>query len=127
MKKGRKVLEFKGIVKSIKKGEVAHIEVITIASDDESYEIFLDVHEKLRVFNKGDKVVFAIHGSRPRFNPDDFVGKGTVFKLSKENGHHKLLISIGGLLLMLKSKEKINKIKVGDEVYVKISKRKTVS
>jgi len=121
------IVEFKGKVESIKPGEIPKILIANIISNDNTYNIIMDVHEEVKTIDEGDNVEVIISKNLPEYKKGiDFVAKATAF-LIKPIGKNavKILLSIGGLQVQLiapKDKIPLDKDELPVDVFIKISK-----
>jgi len=121
------IVEFKGKVESIKPGEIPKILIANIISNDNTYNIIMDVHEEVKTIDEGDNVEVIISKNLPEYKKGiDFVAKATAF-LIKSIGKNavKILLSIGGLQVQLiapKDKIPLDKDELPVDVFIKISK-----
>ncbi len=119
----RKILSLKGEVASIESGKIPKILVYKIFSPRESAEVNMEVHEVLKVADEGDKVVLEVFEGKPRkIGENDFVGRGYLLKVARENEKVKYVFSIGGFIMTLLVKEEINELKVDREFYIRLKK-----
>jgi len=115
--KQSKIFEIKGVVENIELSKIPRVVTLSIKSSQGKSKVFMEVHEDILVFKKGDKVTLSLYRNKPKFRKDDFLGVGAVMKAEKNS----LLISIGGFLVSIEGKVK-TALTVGDKVYVKLSK-----
>lgn len=115
--KASKFIELKTVVEKVEYSKIPQVMNLNITSKDKKYKVFMEMHENLVLFREGDEVFLGIYFEKPVFKKDDFLGRGTVFKVEKD----KIYISIGGFLTVIEGKMK-SLPNVGSEVYVKLSK-----
>jgi DNA-directed RNA polymerase subunit G len=116
-----KLLSFRGSVVSVEKELIPKMYITRIVSDDGSYEVEMDTHEDLITFKEGDRVEVELSRDIPQYRDGvDFVGRGTVVSKRVQNSKHATLISIGGLLFIVKTPEELP-ILPTEKVYVKVA------
>ncbi len=89
-------------------------------------DFVMDVHEDILIFKDKDIVEFYIDSNKPTCNTKtDLCGTGYVVTIKKDGVVSKLIISIGGFMLIVSSKEIdfIQKFKPLMKTYIKLSKR----
>ncbi len=130
------VLEFTGTVEDLEKELIPKIYKARIVSDDGIYTVEMDLHEEVKVYPKGTRVRFRITKQIPDYDPEDFVGKATLVSTrvrsvsgesEKEVKYKEYLLSIGGLIVILKIKglEHDPQLKPLDKVYIHIKELKS--
>jgi DNA-directed RNA polymerase subunit G len=118
---GEKLLSFTGSVVSVEKELIPKMYVARIVSDDGAYEVEMDTHEDLIVFKEGDRVEVEVSRDVPEYRDGvDFVGRGTVVSKRREKDKHAMLISIGGLLFIVRTSSELP-IMPTEKVYVKVA------
>jgi len=118
---GEKLVSFRGSVVSVEKELIPKMYITRIVSDDGSYEVEMDTHEDLIVFRGGDQVEVEVSREVPQYRDGiDFVGRGTVISKRAEGGKHATLISIGGLLFIVRTPNELP-ILPTEKVYVKVA------
>ncbi len=119
----KKLLSIKGTVASIELGKIPGIYFCEILSNNRKYEITLELHEKLKIINEGDKVSFELFDGKPRkISESDFIGRAYLFKIIKSNGEEKYVLSIGGLVVTIIAKEPIKNVSLDRNYYIKLHK-----
>ncbi len=126
MKLRKGYLEFTGKVVSIDKSPLPQIYISVI--EGEGLQAKLDLVKDLLIFEEGDEVNVVLSGKLPAYEEGkDLVLWGYVMS-RKEEGEgkakaYKLLVSLWGFLLVLKSRKDLSKyFNIMDRVYLKISK-----
>jgi len=118
----KKILAIKGDVKSVELGKIPKIYLYKIISSDKETIVNLELHEDLKVVEEGDRVSLEIFEEKPRrVGEKDFVGKGYLFKIEREDSKSKYIFSIGGFIMSLVSNKSINELKNHKEYYIKVS------
>ncbi len=119
----KKLLSVRGTVASIELGKIPGIYFCKILSNNRKYEITLELHEKLKIINEGDKVSFELFDGEPRkISESDFIGRGYLFKITKSDNKEKYVLSIGGLVVTIIAKEPIKNVSLDKDYYVKLHK-----
>ena len=91
-------------------------------------KIKMDIHRKVNLFSKGDKVTFLLSTSLPKYEEGkDFVAHGYVIAKRIEDGKPVLYISLWGFLVIITLPKDVDllHLNVMDKVYVKISHSST--
>lgn len=116
------IVAFKGTVVSVERELIPKMYIARIRSDDGAYEVEMDTHEDLIVFREGEAVEVVVSKSVPEYRDGvDFVGRGTVVSKRKEgDNRYAVLISIGGLLFIVRSSSELP-IMPTEKVYVKVA------
>ena len=118
---GGKLVSFEGEVVDVEKELIPKMFIARIRSSDGSYEVEMDTHSDLIVFEKGSRVLVEITRGVPDYRDGvDFVGRGTVVSKRVEGEKHATLISIGGLLFIIRTPKELPVLPT-DKVYVKVA------
>ena len=116
------VVEFKGKVESVEPELIPKMFLARIRSLDGDYEVEMDLHKDLVLYEPGAEVEVTVSRSLPQYKDgEDFVGRGTVVTMREEGDKNAVLISIGGLLFIIRSKEKLG-LNPTEKVYIKVSR-----
>lgn len=116
------IVEFKGRVESVEPELIPKMFLARIKSLDGNYEVEMDLHKDLVVYGPGTEVEVTVSRSLPKYKDgEDFVGRGTVVTMKDEGGKKAVLISIGGLLFIIRTGEKLE-LTPTEKVYVKVSR-----
>ncbi len=116
-----RVVSFTGVVESVEKELIPRLYIGRIVSDDGKYVVEMDLHSELIVFKPGTRVEVTLTRDIPSYKDGvDLVARGTIVSIKSENEYTSYLISIGGLLFILKSKDSLN-LSPTEKVYIKIS------
>lgn len=116
------IVEFKGKVESLEPELIPKMFLAKIKSFDGDYEVEMDLHKDLVIYEPGTEIEVTISKDTPEYKEgEDFVGYGTVVSTKEEDGKFAALVSMGGLLFIIRSKKKLN-INPVEKVYIKISK-----
>lgn len=83
----------------------------------------IEMHEDLMVLNKDDEITVSVTGDKEYCLEGEFCGKGYVVSTTQLDDTYRVVISIGGLLLVLKNLSKPPELGVMEEIYVRISRR----
>ena len=119
----KKILSFRGKVELLEPGKIPKIYMCKIVSSKKDVEANMEIHEDFKIINSGDRVLLELLDGRPRrMSEKDFVGKGYLFKITRENNRVKYIFSIGGFILTILTKEEIEELKVDREFYVRVHK-----
>lgn len=89
-----------------------------------SLNAVIEMHEDIMEIEKGKEALVEVTNSKEKCLEHGFCGKGYVVSVTKLNGEHRVIISIGGLLAIFKSPEKQLELNVMDECYIGISVKK---
>lgn len=93
-------------------------------SDCDSVEITLEMNEKLMKISEGDDLVISISTSKKECLQHHFCGKGHVVSVTKLDNTYRVVVSIAGILVVLKMKEQPKSpFKVMNELYIGVSKK----
>ena len=115
------IVNFTGIVESVEKELIPKLYIGRIRSDDDEYLVEMDLHKDLKVYEPGTRVEVTISKSTPGYQDGvDLVARGTVVSTRSEGGYTAYLVSIGGLLFVLRSKKKLD-LAPTEKLYIKIS------
>jgi len=115
------VVNFTGTVESVEKELIPRLYVGRIKSDNGEYLVEMDLHKDLKVYEPGTRVEVTVSRSTPNYQDGvDLVAKGTVVSIRNEGDYIAYLISIGGLLFILKSKKKLN-LAPTEKLYIKVA------
>lgn len=115
------IVHFKGVVESLTRELIPKIYLARIRDDEGKYVVEMDLHEELFVVPKGAKVEFSISREKPDYRDGiDFLGRATFVTKRKIDEHNQYLFSIGGLLVIVTTKEELD-IKPVEKVYVKLA------
>jgi len=110
-------------IETIEKSLLPYIYIINAKC--ENFDLKMDIHEEVLIFEPNNIIEFSISTDKPKCNTStDFCGVGNVVSI-KSDDVNKLIISIGGFILVLSSKsiDFTNKFKPLMKVYVKLSKK----
>lgn len=117
-----KMVDYECRVKSIE--PLRYKEMYRAISDCGGSEIVLEMHEKLMRINEGDNLAVNISTSKEKCLQHDFCGKGHVVSITKLDDVYRVIISISGILVILKQKtQPKSPFKVLNELYIGVSKR----
>ncbi len=111
-----------GKIVEVKRSTVPLVHLVSV--EYPGGRVVFDIHRRLNLFSKDDKVEISIWKDVPEIDKSrDYCGRGTVFH--KKDGRKKLLISIGGYLVIIEDdKGEVSKLfSVGEDVYVRIRKK----
>ncbi len=110
-------------IETIEKSLLPYIYIINAKC--ENFDLKMDIHEEVLIFEPNNVVEFSISTDKPKCNTStDFCGTGNVVSI-KGNDVNKLIVSIGGFLLVLFSNniDFTNKFKPLMKVYIKLSRK----
>ncbi len=119
---GTKVVELEGIVEELEKSKLPNVYIAHIKCSDGS-KITLDIHKKVMIFDRGDRLKITIATHMPKYEEGrDFLARGYVFNKKTSDSVKKLLISLWGFLVVIETQneEIYNKFDYMDEVYFHI-------
>jgi len=115
------IIHFKGTVESLDRELIPRVYLARIRDDEGKYVVEMDLHEELFVVPEGAKVEFSISREMPDYRDGiDFLGRATFVSKRKVNEYNQYLFSMGGLLVVITTKEEIN-VKPVEKVYVKLA------
>ncbi len=115
------VVNFTGTVESVEKELIPRLYIGRIKSDNGEYLVEMDLHKDLKVYEPGTRVEVTISKTMPNYKDGvDLVAKGTVVSIRNDGDYTAYLISIGGLLFILKSKKKLD-LAPTEKLYIKIT------
>ena len=113
-----RVVEFKGRVTEVRRELIPKMHVARIEDERGVFEVEMDLHEDLLMLKPGDRVVFRVEKELGEYRDGvDLVGRATVASTRTEEGRYAYLLSIGGLLVMLRSRERLD-LSPTEKVYV---------
>ncbi|ABM80331.1 DNA-directed RNA polymerase subunit G [Hyperthermus butylicus] len=120
---GEAIVAFEGTVVSVEPELIPKLYVTRIKSNNGEYEVEMDTHSELIVFKEGDNVLVELSRSVPEYRDGvDFVGRGTVVSIKRDGETYAALISMGGLLFIIRSRKELDLAPV-EKVYVKVAPR----
>ncbi|HIC98363.1 MAG TPA: hypothetical protein EYP08_01525 [Pyrodictiaceae archaeon] len=115
------IVYFKGVVESLTRELIPKIYLAKIKDDKGKYIVEMDLHEELFIVPEGARVEFSISKEVPNYRDGvDFLGRATFVSRRKVNDHNQYLFSIGGLLVVVTTKEELD-IKPIEKVYIKLA------
>ena len=115
------VVNFTGVVESIEKELIPRLYIGRIKSDNGEYLVEMDIHKDLKTYEPGTRVEVTISRTTPNYQDGvDLVAKGIVVSIRNEGDYTAYLVSIGGLLFILKSKKKLS-LAPTEKLYIKIT------
>ncbi|WP_269082823.1 DNA-directed RNA polymerase subunit G [Pyrodictium occultum] len=116
------IAQFRGRVESVERELIPRMFLARIKSLDGVYEVEMDIHRDLVVYEPGTEVEVTVSRELPAYKDgEDLVGRGTVVSMKDEGGRKAVLISLGGLLFILRSSKELD-VKPTEKLYVKVSK-----
>ncbi len=114
-------LEIQGRVVEVRKQVIPKMYTVTLETEEGDLVEF-DAHEDLVVYKAGEKLSFTLSKSLPEYNEEmDFVGRGTIASVRREDDKLKILVSVGGLLFMITTSKDFA-AKPTEKFYIKIAK-----
>ena len=118
-----RVVEFEGRVTQVRRELIPKMHVARIEDERGVFEVEMDLHEDLLMLKPGDRVVFRVERELGEYRDGvDLVGRATVASTRVDDGRYAYLLSIGGLLVMLRSRERLN-LSPTEKVYVVVQPR----
>ncbi len=119
----KKILSIRGKVESVEPAKIPKIYLYRIASSKKDVEAAMEIHEDLKIADDGDKVALEVFEGKPRrISEKDFVGRGYLLKVIRENEKVKYVFSIGGFIMTLLMKEEVHELKADKEYYIRLQK-----
>ena len=88
-------------------------------------EIVAELPEQVYRLNIGDMIILSILTDKEKCLENDFCGQGHVVTSTKINDIHRIILSMGGLLIVIKVKpgsDVIDKLKVVEKYYIGIKR-----
>ncbi len=88
-------------------------------------EIVAELPEQVYRLNVDDTIVLSILTDKGECMENDFCGKGYVVSSTKINDVHRIILSMGGLLIVIKVKlgsDVIDELKVVEKYYIGIKR-----
>jgi len=117
------IVSFTGTVEAVEKELIPRLYLGRIRSNDNEFIVEMDMHSDLVVYKPGTQVVVELSRTKPQYREGiDFVAKGTLVSIKRENDYISYLISIGGLLFILKSRKELN-ISPTEKIYIKVAEQ----
>ena len=114
------IVDFTGRVESLEQERIPEILLATLVSDDGRIRVMMDWHKELFVLPEGARLRFRVTRDIPDYRDGvDFLGRATVVKVKEEEGKWRHLLSIGGLLVVIETGERLP-LNPLDKVYVHI-------
>jgi len=107
----------------VRRSYIPNIYIWSLSCGDVAIE--MDIHRIVAIFRKGDKLEVEISETLPPFEKGkDFAAQGYVITKRSEGNTHKLLISLWGFLMVLRSSDekKFAEFSPMDHIYVVIRK-----
>ena len=93
------------------------------SSCNDGVKIVVEMHEELLKIDKDTDIAIEINIERERCLEHEFCGKGHVVSITKFDKKYRLIISIGGLLVVVNELDKKPGLEPVQEVYVGLSRR----
>lgn len=116
------LLKAKARVIDVRKQVIPRMYAVTAETEDGTVFEF-DSHEDLVTYKVGDELNIELSRDIPEYRDGiDFVGRGTVASIREEDNRLSVLISIGGLLFIVRTAPGKLQLKPTEKVYVKIAK-----
>lgn len=116
------IVYFKGVVESLTRELIPKIYLAKIRDNEGKYMVEMDLHEELFVVPEGARVEFSVSREIPDYRDGiDFLGRATFVSKRKVDEHNQYLFSIGGLLVIITTKEELD-VKPVEKVYVKLAR-----
>lgn len=88
----------------------------------EAVEITLEMHEDVLKIKEGEKLVIEVINNKESCLQHEFCGKAYVVSVSQIENRYRTILSIGGLLVVVKNSATPLELDVMSEVYVGFSK-----
>lgn len=88
-------------------------------------EIAIELPEQVYKLNIDDTIVLNILASKEKCMENDYCGQSYVVTSTRINDEHRIVLSMGGLLIIVKLKpgsDIINKLKVVEKYYIGIKR-----
>ena len=88
-------------------------------------EIVAELPEQVYRLNIDDMIVLSVLMDKEKCIENDFCGQGYVVTSTKINNVHRIILSMGGLLIVMKVKpgsDVIDKLKVVEKYYIGIKR-----
>ncbi len=116
-----KMYSFECKVEEIEKLRIPY--VYRVHSRCKDIVIVIEMHENITSIEKGEKIIIELTKDKNKCMENYFCGKGYVVSVTEIENKYRIIISIGGFLVVLKELEKPLEISVLDELYIGISKK----
>lgn len=105
--------------------EVEHLKMPKVyrlkCSCSDEVEIVFEMHEELMKVGEGARVIVDIDASREECLERDFCGRAHVVSISELDDKYRVVLSIGGLLVIVKNLVERPSMEPVQEVYVGLS------
>ncbi len=120
-----RIVEFEGRVTRVEKELIPKMHVARIEDPNGDYVVEMDLHEDLFMLQEGETVVFRVERELGEYRDGvDLVGRATVASMKKEGDRYAYLLSIGGLLVVIRSAKKLD-LTPTEKVYVVVQPKKS--
>ncbi|MET1101252.1 MAG: DNA-directed RNA polymerase subunit G [Pyrodictiaceae archaeon] len=124
MARRKAIVEFTGKVKDVERELIPRLYKAHIVSARGDYEVYMDLHEDLVMYNVGDKLLVGLYRDLPSYvNGVDLVMRARLVSRKESEGSYTYLFSAGGLLFMLTSKRRELELEPLQLVYIKVSRK----
>ncbi len=98
--------------------------VYRIHSLCEEVEIIVEMHDELMEVNRNDKITIEIGIDKEKCLEHEFCGRAHVVSVTKLDKKYRVVLSIGGLLVVLKNLSRKPRLEPVQELYIGISRKK---
>jgi len=85
-------------------------------------EIIIEMHDDLLIISRGEKLSVEMGLDKEKCLQHEFCGKGHVVSVTKLGDKYRVIISIGGLLVVVKNLKEKPPLSPVQELYVALSR-----
>ncbi len=115
------VVEIRGVVKAVVKQLIPKM-YVTVVEDADGNVVEFDTHSDLVLYREGEQLTILVSRDKPDYREgEDFLGRGTIVSIKREEDKYRMLVSIGGLLFMFALNSE-PPFQPTDKVYIKITR-----
>ncbi|MHA1266732.1 MAG: DNA-directed RNA polymerase subunit G [Candidatus Helarchaeota archaeon] len=97
------MLELTGVVEKIEKSSIRHIDLIYFTMDNNKTRIRLELPLKNNPFQEAQQITIVFNPSNLQRENQKLVLNGYLYSIEKKDDLNKILISIGGLQLIMET------------------------
>lgn len=116
------MLSYKCKVVNIETLRLPHVYRINSVCDE--IELVIEMHDEIIEVRKDEEIYVEIGIEKEKCLEHEFCGKAHVVSISKFDKKYRAILSIGGLLVILKSLSKKPRLKPVQELYIGFSRKK---